>query len=195
VDPDGLTAVCATRAEERAGRRGGLRPVRVGLGAADGLPDGELVSYGLAGALDGLQTGAVVDAVRVVDEAGATLWEGGGLGVPGAVHGTVLAAERLVDDSAERRRLHTATGADVVDLESGVLARSGRLRGCLRVVSDTPARPLGRLANAVSPRGGYDWASIGAAFARSPRASVRVARDARKALETLSAATRRWSRA
>ena len=58
------------------------------------------------------------------------------------MRGTILASERVVDDPAERRELHERTGADAVDLESGPLARSGRLRGVLRAVSDTPERGL-----------------------------------------------------
>ena len=42
----------------------------------------------------------------------------------------------MVHDAAERRRLHSASGADAVDMESGVLARSGRLAGVVRAISD-----------------------------------------------------------
>ena len=94
------------------------------------MPEGPVVSFGLAGALrDGLASGTVLDATRVVDAEGSVLWEGGPLGVPGAEAATMLAADELVDDPAERRRLHELTGADAVDLESGPLARSGRLHG------------------------------------------------------------------
>ena len=71
----------------------------------------------------------MLDATRVVDEQGRVLWEGEGLGVAGARPATILATSRLVDDPAERRRLHETTGADAVDMESGVLAATGRLRG------------------------------------------------------------------
>jgi adenosylhomocysteine nucleosidase len=135
----------------------------------------------------------VIDATRVVDERGETLWEGPGLGVAGAVSGTILAAERVVDEPAERERLHRTTGADAVDLESGVLARSGRLRGVLRAVSDTPERRLHGICNAVTPTGRYDWAGIVGAFARSPRGFARAAADGKRALEALTAATRRWA--
>src|SRR4029079_13538049 len=83
----------------------------------------------------------------------AVLWEGDGLGLAGARAGTILAMSRLVDDPAELRRLHERTGADAVDMESGVLAATGRLRGCVRAISDTPAEPLGPLAQAVTPDG------------------------------------------
>src|SRR5207249_5687768 len=81
VDADGLTFACAMTVEERIARRLG-RTALVGLGATNGLPDGRLVSFGIAGALGGdLPVGTVIDATRVVDESGAVLWEGGPLGV------------------------------------------------------------------------------------------------------------------
>jgi hypothetical protein len=100
-----VTLACATRAEERVARRAGLRSTLIGIGGVNGVPDGPAVSYGLAGALDGLRPGTVLDAVRVVDERGETLWEGDGLGVPGAVRGTLLAVDRIVDDPVERLSL------------------------------------------------------------------------------------------
>jgi adenosylhomocysteine nucleosidase len=194
LEPDGLVLACATTAEARAARRAGLATALVGLRGVNGVPEGEVVSYGLAGALDGLPRGTVVDATRVVDETGAVLWEGEPLGVPGAVRGTILASDRIVDDPAERRALHERTGADAVDLESGVLARSGRLRGVLRAVSDTPERRLHGICDAVKPEGPYDWAGIARGLARSPVGFVRAGLDGKRALDSLAAATWRWAR-
>jgi adenosylhomocysteine nucleosidase len=191
LDADGLTACCATGAEERTARRAGLRTALIGLRGVNGVPGDALVSYGLAGALDGLPTGTVIDAVKVVDESGATLWEGDGLGVPGAVKGTILATDRVIDAADERARLHEATGADAVDLESGVLARSGRLVGCVRAISDTPERPLGPICNAVTPQGALDWAGIARGLARSPRHFVRAGLDGKRALDSLARTTAR----
>ena len=99
------------------------------------------MSFGLAGGLhDGLECGEVLDATRVVDADGTVLWEGAPLGVPGARTATIVAVDAVVDDPAERRRLHERTGADAADMESGALARAGRLAGCLRAVS-RHARP------------------------------------------------------
>ena len=139
MDADGLrslTFACATSAEERIARRLGLNAVRVGVCAANGVPEGSLVSFGLAGSLGELRVGDVLDATRVVDASGSTLWEGPGLGVRGARAGVVLGGDVLVHDQTERARLREASGADAVDMESGVLARSGRLAGVLRAVSD-----------------------------------------------------------
>jgi hypothetical protein len=184
MDADGVTLACATRAELRAARRAGARAALVGLGASRGVPDGPLVSFGLAGALrDDLPVGTVLDATRVVDLDGAELWSGEGLGVSQA--GTILAGNAIVDDPAERRRLHAQTGADAVDLESGALARTGRLHGVVRAVSDTPSRPLDGLVGGVNADGGYSWAGLARAFARSPRSFVRSASDARRALDRL----------
>ena len=189
-----LVLACATTAEQRAGRRAGARTALVGLAAANGVPAGAVVSFGLAGALrDDLATGTLLDATRVVDASGTVLWEGGPLGIPGAVPATILAADEVVDDPVERRRLHDRTGADATDLESGPLARSGRLRGVLRAVSDTPERTLHGLCAAVTPYGRYDWPGLVRALAREPRGFARAAADAKRALDRLAAATSRWA--
>src|SRR5262249_42603639 len=103
VDADGLTLACATAAERRAARRSGARAALLGLAGRNGIPEGPLVSFGLAGGLgEELACGEVVDATRVVDAAGTTLWEGGPIGVPGARTGTILAAGEIVDDPEAR---------------------------------------------------------------------------------------------
>jgi adenosylhomocysteine nucleosidase len=179
---------CATATEARVGRRRGARAAVVGLGCARGVPDGRVVSFGLAGALhDGLACGDVLDAVRVVDERGATLWEGGPLGAAGARAATILAADRIVDDPAERRRLHAATGADAVDMESGALARAGRLAGVVRAVSDTPSQTLGPLGRALGPEGRIRPRAVADALA-SPRATARALRGIRRGLRGLGGA-------
>jgi hypothetical protein len=193
VDADGLTMACATGAEARAARRAGLRTAVVGLAAGEGVPPGEVVSFGLAGALADAPMGTVIDATRVVDEEGRTLWEGGPLGVPGAVDGTLLASEQVIDDPGERRRMFERTGALAADLESGVLAGTGRLAGCLRVVSDTPRRRLHGLCNAVHDDGTYAWGGIAKAFARSPVGFTRAGMDGARALVSLQKAGRRWA--
>jgi hypothetical protein len=194
MDADGVTFACATAAERRVARRAGARSALVGLGARNGVPEGPVVSFGLVGALrDDLASGTVVDATRIVDVEGTVLWEGGPLGVPGAERVTILAADAIVDDPAERRRLHERSGADAADLESGPLARTGRLRGVLRAVSDTPDRTLNGIAAGVKRDGGYDWPALARAFARDPRAFARAAGDARRALGRLGEAAKGWS--
>jgi nucleoside phosphorylase len=171
--------------EERIARRLG-RTTIVGLGAANGVPDGRLVSFGIAGALSNeLPIGTVIDATRVVDESGTVLWEGGPLGATPARTGTILGASRIVDDPAERARLHAQTGADAVDMESGPLARSGRLVGCLRAVSDTPTRRLGGVAESVKLSGEVDYLGFLRGFLREPLVTARAAFGARRALKSL----------
>lgn len=182
---DGLTFACAMTVEERIARRLGPT-VRVGLAVANGVPEGRLVSFGIAGALrEDLPIGTVIDATRVVDESGAVLWEGAPLGVTPARNGTILGAGRIVDDPAERARLHASTGADAVDMESGTLARSGRLAGCIRAISDTPSRRLGGLAQGAKANGEVDYRGLLAGFARAPSDTMRAAAGARRALKAL----------
>ena len=192
MDADGLSALtfaCATTAEERVARRAGLRAVRVGVRAANGVPEGSVVSFGLAGALrDGLAVGSVLDATRVVDESGATLWEGGPLGVSGARAGTVLGSDVLVHDAVERRRLQAASGADAVDMESGVLARSGRLAGVLRVVSDDPSSAIEGVDATVHADGRTDVVGLVRWVATRRGDALRSMRDAMKALRELQKA-------
>jgi nucleoside phosphorylase len=188
VDAHGLTFACAMTVEERIARRLG-RTALVGLGATNGVPEeGRLVSFGIAGALSSdLPVGTVIDATRIVDESGTVLWEGGPLGASPARPGTILGASRIVDDPAERARLHTRTGADAVDMESGSLARSGRLVGCLRAISDTPTRRLGGVAAGAKANGEVDYAGFLRGFAREPLVTIRAALGARRALKSLEA--------
>jgi nucleoside phosphorylase len=188
VDAVGLTFCTAMTVEERIARRLGPTAL-VGLGASNGVPaQGALVSFGIAGALrSDLPIGTVIDATRVVDESGAVLWEGGPLGVAPARTGTILGASRIVDDPAERARLHERTGADAVDMESGSLARSGRLAGCIRAISDTPTRRLGGVAQGAKPNGTVNIAGFLRGFVREPFVTARAARGARRALRSLEA--------
>ena len=191
LQTDSATVFCvAMTVEERIARR--LGPTaRVGLAASNGVPpEGRLVSFGIAGALrDDLPIGTVIDATRVVDEAGGVLWEGGPLEfAPGRV-GTILGASRIVDDPAERARLHAETGADAVDMESGPLARSGRLAGCIRAISDTPTRRLGGVAQGAKLNGEVDVVGFLRGLVREPVVTARAALGARRALKALEAVT------
>ena len=57
MDADRLIAACATGSEERAARRAGYATARVGICARRGVPAGELVSFGVAGGLNGSRSG------------------------------------------------------------------------------------------------------------------------------------------
>ena len=188
MDADGVTLACATAAELRAARRARVRSALVGLGAANGVPEGPLVSFGIAGALrPGLEIGTVIDAIRVVDEQGAVLWEGPPLGIASARPGTILGASRIIDHPDERARLQRTSGADAVDMESGPLARAGKLAGCIRAISDTPDRGLAGLAKGAKLNGDVNYPGLLSGFLRSPLKTARAARDARVALKRLEA--------
>jgi adenosylhomocysteine nucleosidase len=188
VDADGLTFACATSAEERVARRLGLDAVRVGVCVANGVPDGRLVSFGLAGSLGELRIGDVLDATRVVDETGTTIWEGPGLGVRGARPGVVLGGDVLVHDPAERARLRESSGADAVDMESGVLARSGRLAGVVRAISDDAASAVEGVDATVHADGRTNVAGLLRWVATRRGGAVRSMRDAVRALHALQEA-------
>jgi hypothetical protein len=193
MDADGLSSAglvwaCATSAEERVARRLGLDAVRVGVCVANGVPEGRLVSFGLAGSLGELGVGDVLDATRVVDETGATLWEGPGLGVRGARDGVVLGGDALVHDAAERARLHEVSGADAVDMESGVLARSGRLAGVVRAISDDVSSAVEGVDRTVHADGRTNAAGLVRWVAIRRGDAVRSMRDALRALRALEEA-------
>jgi hypothetical protein len=188
LDADGLTFAVATTAEERVAKRLGLNTVRVGVGVANGVPEGRLVSFGLAGALGDLQVGDVLDATRVVDETGTTLWEGPGLGVRGARAGIVLGGDVLVHDAAERARLREASGADAVDMESGVLARTGRLSGVLRAISDDAGSMVEGVDTTVHADGRTNVVGLLRWVASRRGHAVRSMRDALRALHALEEA-------
>jgi hypothetical protein len=158
----------------------------VGVAVRRGVPAGELVSFGVAGGLNGLEVGTVLDATRVVDQSGNTLWEGPGLGL--GKPATIVAVRHLVEDAAELRRLREQTGADAVDMESGILAATGRLRGVVRAISDTPAEPLGPLGQAVTPEGRPKPLGFLRAVAAEPRGTLRALGNIRRALKALETA-------
>ncbi len=186
MDVEGLTFACATTAEQRVARRAGLRAARIGVRGAAGLPEGRLVSFGLAGALhDGLRVGELLDATRVVDSTGATLWEGAPLGVTGARPATMLASDVLVHDPSDRRRLHESSGADAVDMESGVLAASGRLAGVVRAVSDIPSSSVQGVDDTVHADGTTDVVGLLRWIAVRRGDAIRSMRDAMTALRAL----------
>jgi hypothetical protein len=188
LDADGLTFACATTAEERVAKRLGLDAVRVGLAVANGVPEGRVVSFGVAGSLGGLQVGDVLDATRVVDENGATLWEGPGLGVRGAKSGVILGGVVLVSDATERDRLREATGADAVDMETGTLARSGRLAGVIRAISDDASHAVEGLDKTIHADGRTNVAGLVRWVATQRGDAVRTIRGALHALKALEEA-------
>jgi hypothetical protein len=180
-----LTLACALEVEEKVARKAGARAARVGLGAHLPLPDGPLVSFGFAGSLDArLRPGMLVTATKIVDVSGKTLWEGEPLPLDGAEPVVICAASEVADGPA-RAQIASSSGAGAVDLESGELARTGRLVGVVRAISDSSERPLGRLASAARPDGSTDLRAVAVAFLTQPVTSVRTALAARRAVAQL----------
>ena len=158
MDADGLSSAdlvwaCATSAEERVARRLGLNAVRVGVCVANGVPEGRLVSFGLAGSLGELRIG-----------------------------------DALVHDPAERARLREASGADAVDMESGVLARSGRLAGVVRAISDDAGSAVEGVDKTVHADGRTNIAGLLRWVATRRGGAIRSMRDALRALQALEQA-------
>jgi adenosylhomocysteine nucleosidase len=144
--------------------------VAIGGGTAAGARDAAgrllargaaaLVSFGLAGGLDpALRPGAILipAAVRADDR----LWPtdpalARRLGTPDPR--MILGDGAIVATAAEKARLHAATGAVAVDLESGAVARAaaaaGRPFAVLRVVCDPASRDLPPLAREALGAGG-----------------------------------------
>jgi 4-hydroxy-3-methylbut-2-enyl diphosphate reductase len=132
---------------------------RIGLRARRPLPAGPLLLAGVAGAVTpALAPGDIVVADRILRTGAATdPAEGTGMSevpLPGAaelarvlriagltVHvGPVGGADVIVTGAA--RAEWAARGALAVDMESGALARTGRLAAVLRAIVDTPVHPL-----------------------------------------------------
>ena len=97
----------------------------------------------------------------------------------------MLASDVLVHDPAERRRLHESSGADAVDMESGVLARSGRLAGVVRVVSDDVRSAIEGVDTTVHADGRTDVVGLVRWVAAKRGDAVRSMRDAMTALKAL----------
>ena len=121
---------------------------RIGMRARRPLPDGPLALAGVAGAvLPSLHPGDVLVADRVLLDDGEVPLAGAAalahaLRIAGlTVHvGPVGGAAELVTGPA--RTAWAARGALAVDLESGPLARTGRLAAVVRTIVDTPVHPL-----------------------------------------------------
>jgi hypothetical protein len=100
----------------------------------------------------------------------------------------VLASDVLVHDAAERRRLHEASGADAVDMESGMLARSGRLAGVVRAISDGVDSDVQGVDSTVHSDGRTDVVGLLRWIVTKRAAAVRSMRDALRALSSLEKA-------
>jgi 4-hydroxy-3-methylbut-2-en-1-yl diphosphate reductase len=143
---------------------------RIGMRARRGLPPGPLLLAGVAGAVvHDLPPATLVVADRILLPGpgdGAALVGAGtvtGVALAGAEElaaalraaglsvrvGAIGGADAVVTGAA--RAEWAARGAIAVDLESGVLARTGRLAAVVRTIVDTPIHPL--VSPGTLPRG------------------------------------------
>jgi adenosylhomocysteine nucleosidase len=107
-----------------------------------------LVSFGLAGGLDPvLRPGMVVVPGLVLSDA-EVLRADAGLAARfgGLTEHVLLAGSVVAGDAAAKRRLHEATGAHAIDLESGAVAAVARAHGLpfvsVRAICDPAERDL-----------------------------------------------------
>ena len=180
------------RATSPARRRGGAgrAPGRASAPHASacalrrGVPAGRLVSFGVAGGLDGLAVGTVIDATRIVDEQGAMLWEGARprrRGRPGRERSWPRAGSsttRLSGVGCTSARAPTPSTWRAACSPPPAAWTAAFARSATR-----PAEPLGPLAQAVTPDGrprprGF----LRALAAPRPRGTLRALGNVRRAL-------------
>ena len=159
-----------------------------------------IISFGLAGGLaPGLAAGSKLVARAIITEDGARYYSdpawsrrlADALG--GATIGDIAGVDAPVAGCAEKRALHSKTGAHVADTESHVAARIAAAYGlpfaAFRVVADPADRQLPHAALvAVKPDGSIALGAIAGSILRDPRQVpqlLRIALDARAAFAAL----------
>jgi adenosylhomocysteine nucleosidase len=185
-------------------------PVCVGGGTPTGAADAAyelveqgvnaLVSFGFAGGLDpALRPGAVVIPSVVLSEGHSYATEPTLADRFGGLTGHCLVADALAaTDAAAKHRLHAATGAHAIDLESGSVARVALAHGLpfvvVRAISDAAERDLPPAAlDALDRQGRIDLIRVLGSLLRRPMqlpALLSLASDAllaRRALVGLTA--------
>jgi nucleoside phosphorylase len=93
-----------------------------------------------------------------------------------------------VHNAAERDQLRAASGADAVDMESGTLARSGRLAGVVRAISDDASSVVEGLDTTVHADGRTNVAGLLRWVATQRGDAIRSIRGALRALKALEEA-------
>lgn len=200
--------VVGLAAEARIAVRFGF-PVQAGGGTPEGAAAAAkrligqgvtaLVSFGLAGGLDpALRPGAVI-VPSVVLADGTALCSDPALAVRfgGLTSHTIFAGSAVAVLAAEKRRLHAATQAHAIDLESGAVATIASQHGLpflvVRAICDPAERDLPPAALvALNPDGGIGFFGVLRSVAAQPwqipglLALARDAAHARRALVRLA---------
>lgn len=186
----GVLVIC--RGGERCAAE--LLPVAVSGGCRS------IISFGVAGGLSpDLEPGDCIVASSIIDYPALRptdpLWSGKLLQmIPDARHGPIMGVNAVIADPADKRKLHSATGAIAVDMESHLVARLADSHGlsfaAVRVVIDPADRAVPPAALlAMAPDGGTDMSSmIWEILARPSQltALLRVAADAYAARAALA---------
>jgi hopanoid-associated phosphorylase len=130
-----------------------------------------IISFGVAGGLSpDLEPGDCVVASGIIDYPALRptdpLWSGKLLDmIPDARHGPIMGVNAVVADPADKRKIHSATGAVAVDMESHLVARLAASYSlsfaAVRVVIDPADRAVPPAALlALAPDGGTDMSSM-----------------------------------
>lgn len=168
---------------------------------------GALISFGMAGGLDpAFSPGMLVLADAVVAPGGDVVPTDAALRsalkaaspmAAAAEGGTIAGSDSAVVTAAGKARLHAATGAVAVDMESHGVARAARSRGAafavLRAIADPAGRALpGPALAGMGPEGETRILAVLGAAAQQPRTLpglLALARDSRRAMAALRRAT------
>lgn len=138
------------------------------LGLLDKSRPALVLSCGFAGGLDpGLRRGTVLSSVDDGFPLESALIEAG------AIHGRFVCSDRIVVTAAEKAALWQRTGADAVEMESGVIRDICRERGVpsatVRVISDAADEDLPLDFNRLSgPNSELSYARLAAELVRHP---------------------------
>jgi hopanoid-associated phosphorylase len=130
-----------------------------------------LISFGIAGALrSGLEPGTCIIATTVLSNeqrfAADDAWSNRlSIAMPEARRGVVFGSSQAIGEVGAKAALCQTTGADIVDMESHVVARIATEHGLpfavLRVVADSSAQRLPPAAvNGMKPDGTPDIAAV-----------------------------------
>lgn len=197
-------SVVAQQGVESLAGGGDSVSLRERLDALDPGRIAAVVSVGLAGALDGsLRVGDLVLPEAVLAPGGRRLATSSALrsswtdrlgrAVQIRIPGLVAGSDRPILTVAAKAALSTATGADVVDMESHLAgafaAENGLPFAVLRVISDEAGRGLPTIAGtAMRPDGSVDVLGVIRALVADPGqlpALIRTGRDAGRAFAVL----------
>ncbi|HEX3664094.1 MAG TPA: hypothetical protein VHU23_02550 [Rhizomicrobium sp.] len=158
-----------------------------------------ILSIGICGALSPeLRVGDAIIASEIVDNEDSypthAAWSRElASRLPHAVLAPLAGSDLMAADRETKEKLHAATRASAVDMESHIAARIAQRRGvpfaALRIVSDAAHRSLPAAARvAMRPTGGIDFGAVVRALRRAPRqlpALIRTAWEAEVAFAAL----------